>query len=58
MFKTGDKVTITGRYEFVQYTDGTTTPTPTVEERIVPLEYGETFPPIRSANKGAWWRLI
>nr|PZN28589.1 MAG: hypothetical protein DIU80_10465 [Chloroflexota bacterium] len=24
----------------------------------MPLQKGETFPPIRSCNKGAWWRYI
>lgn len=58
MYKTGNVVTITSRYEFVRYTDGITTPAPTAEERVVPLDRGNTFPPVRSANKGAWWRLI
>ena len=58
MYKTGDTAPTTGRYAFVRYTDGTTTPSPTPEERIIPLSQGETFPPIRSTNKAAWWRLI
>ena len=30
----------------------------TADERVIPLQKGETFPPIRSCNKGAWWRYI
>lgn len=54
-YKTGDTAPRTGRYKFVRYTDGTTTPSPTAEERVIPLSRGETFPPIRSCNKGAIW---
>ncbi|MCZ7539598.1 MAG: YjzC family protein [Anaerolineae bacterium] len=58
MYKTGDTAPQTGRYEFVRYTDGTTTPPPTAEERVIPLTKGKTFPPIRSCNKAAWWKLL
>ena len=56
LYKTGDTAPYSGRYEFVRYTDGTTTPRPTDNEKIIPLQRGETFPPIKSCNKGAWWR--
>ena len=56
-FKTGDKCPTTGSYIFDSYTDGTTTPSPTQNERVIPLRRDETFPPIRSSNKGAWWKL-
>ncbi|MEN9935879.1 MAG: hypothetical protein RLZZ387_2458 [Chloroflexota bacterium] len=58
LYKTGDTSPATGRYEFVRYTDGSTTPSPTSQERVIPLSRGEVFPPIRSCNKGAWWRQI
>jgi hypothetical protein len=58
LYKTGDTAPYTGRYEFVRYINGTTTPAPTNEEKIIPLSRGETFPPIRSCNKAAWWRFI
>jgi hypothetical protein len=58
LYKTGDTAPYSGRYEFVRYTDGSSTPSPTSEERVIPLSKGETFPPIRSSNKGAWWRYI
>ena len=56
--ETGDTVEYAGRYQFLRYTDGTTTPSPTSEERIIPVQPGDKFPPVRSANKGAWWGLI
>lgn len=58
LYKTGDKAPYTGRYEFVRYTDGSTTPAPTIEEKIIPLSRGEVFPPVKSCNKGAWRRFI
>lgn len=58
MYKTGDTAPQTGRYQFVRYTDGSTYPAPTSEERVIPLSRGETFPPIRSCNKGAWWQAV
>ena len=58
LYKTGDKAPYTGRYEFVRYTDGSTTPAPTNDERIIPLSSGEVFPPVKSCNKGAWRRFI
>ncbi len=56
MYKTGDIAPTTTTYEFAGYTDGTATPAPTANERVIPLSKGETFPPIRSCGKGAWWR--
>lgn len=58
MYKTGDTAPATGRYQFVRYTDGTTWPQPTPEERVIPLSWGEPFPPIRSCNKGAYWQRM
>jgi len=58
MYKTGDKAPQNGRYEFIRYTDGTSTPLPTSQERLIDLTRGEVFPPIRSCNKGAYWRLV
>jgi len=57
-FKTGEQCEITGRYRWDGYLDGTYSPTPTREETEIPLSRGETFPPIRSAEKACWWRLI
>lgn len=57
-FKTGEKCVDSGRYVFDGYTDGTTSPAPTSEEREIPISKGDTFPPIRSCNKGCWWKFI
>jgi hypothetical protein len=54
-YKTGEKCPKTGTYAFDGYTDGTWTPSPTADERRIPLSTDETFPPIKSANKACWW---
>jgi hypothetical protein len=56
-FKTGQTNPASGSFAFDGYIDGTTTPAPTAAERVIPLSKDETFPPIKSANKGAWWKL-
>ena len=56
MYKTGQKAPKAGHYEFVKYTDGTTTPSPTTQERIISLKKGGFFPPIHSCDKAAWWK--
>jgi hypothetical protein len=56
-YKTGDEADTAGSYVFDGYTDGTLDPQPTEEESIIELEANDTFPPIRSSRKGAWWRL-
>lgn len=58
-FKTDTKCEATGSYIFDGYTEpGPPAPaTPTAEERVIPLRTGETFPPIKSTSKGAWWKL-
>ena len=56
-FKTGERAPAKAWYAWDGYTDGTSSPSPTVEERRIPLETGEVFPPIHSCNKGAYWFL-
>ena len=56
-FKDGQICDTSGSYAFDGYVDGTSTPAPTSEERVIPLSKGGTFPPVRSCNKGAWWKL-
>ncbi len=56
-FKTGQTCTVSGRYRFDGYLDGSSTPRPTPEEMEIPLTRGETFPPIRSSGKACWWKL-
>lgn len=57
-YKTGQQCPTTGRYQFDGYVDGTTWPSPTANEQIIPMDRGDTFPPVHSCNKGAWWRYI
>lgn len=56
-YRTGDKAPANAWYDWDGYTDGTYSPSPTAEERRIPLEKGETFPPVRSCNKAAYWVL-
>lgn len=56
-YKTGETCVISGTYAFDGYVDGTWTPAPTAEEREIDLTNGETFPPIKSAEKACWWTL-
>ena len=37
---------------------GSCTCSPTSEERVIPLERGEIFPPIKSCGNGAYWKLL
>lgn len=57
IYKTGQISPANAYYEWSGYSDGTYTPSPTAEERKIRLEKGEVFPPIRSCNKGAFWRM-
>jgi hypothetical protein len=57
-FQTGLFCKESGVYRFDGYFDGSANPSPTSEERVIPLAYAEKFPPIRSANKACWWKLI
>lgn len=56
-YKTGQECPKKGIYTFDGYTDGTWTPAPTANESSIPLSKEEIFPPIRSANKGCWWKF-
>lgn len=57
-FRTGQQCVESGRYDFDGYLDGTSMPAPRPAERRIPLSRGETFPPISSAGKACWWRLV
>lgn len=52
--KTGETCTSKGDYLFDGYLDGTTSPSPTSDELVIPLSVGETFPPVRSCDKACW----
>jgi hypothetical protein len=57
-FKTGQTCPESGRYQFDGYLDGTWTPSPSAEEKEIPLSRDETFPPVRSTGKACWWKLV
>ena len=57
-FRTGETCTESGRYDFDGYTDGTWTPSPHSHEQRIALSKGERFPPIRSASKACYWKLV
>lgn len=57
-YETGEECPRSGVWGFDGYTDGTSTPSPTAEERQIPLSRGETFPPIRSTGKACYWRFL
>jgi hypothetical protein len=46
-----------GIYVFERYADHTTEPIPAFDEISITLKKGNVFPPVRSANKSAWWKL-
>ena len=54
-FKTGEVCMAAGYYTFDGYMDGANWPPPTAEERFIPLDRNDRFPPIKSTNKGAYW---
>ena len=53
--KTGEKATRAGWYEFEEYVRGGRTPAPTADERTLPLDFGDTVPPVKSSDKAAWY---
>jgi hypothetical protein len=56
MYKTGDKAPEKANYVFVRFVNTNVNCTPTNNERNIPLDKGDTFPPIRSCNAAAWYR--
>lgn len=55
-YKTGQIAPKTTTYTFDGYTEDPQYPKPTAEEMRIPLSTGDTFPPIRSNSRGAYWR--
>lgn len=55
--KTGESAQKTGTYTFDGYVDGGNIPAPTAEEKKIPMKLGETLPPVKSANKAAYWLI-
>jgi hypothetical protein len=56
MYKTGDKAPEKGEYKFVRFVNSSVNCTPTTNERSIPMDRGDTFPPIKTCNAAAWWR--
>lgn len=56
--KTGQTCDTNGVYAFDGYTGAPSGPLPTQEERVITLRAGQTFPPIRSTNRGAYWKFL
>ena len=57
LYKTGQKAPAYARYAWDHYIDETYFPFPTIDELTIILKRGETFPPIKSRDKEAWWRI-
>ena len=56
-YKTGEICPTTGQYGYVRHIESCGC-SPTQEERVIPLEKGERFPPIKSCGNGAYWKLL
>ena len=57
-FHTSQICETTGSYVFDgYYSKEENTPEPTKEERVEPMIEGNPFPPIKSQNKSAYWKL-
>lgn len=56
--RTGERCIVSGVYAFDGYLDGSSYPIPTAKESREPIAQHNVFPPIRSAQKGCWWKLI
>ena len=57
-FRTGQRNPVSGAFRFDGYVDGARWPIPTPLEMEIPLAAGHEFPPIHSAAKSCWWKLI
>jgi len=55
---TGEKAKVSGNYRYNGSPDRSVNCTPTLEECIIPLEKGETAPPVKSCNSSANWKLV
>ena len=56
-YQTGYLSPIKATFIWDGYTDGTHNPLPTANENRIPMDKGDKFPPIRSCNKGAFWKI-
>lgn len=58
VLKTGEITEISGNYAHAGSPDGKTSCNPTPEEKIIPLERGDTAPPVKSCAEPALWKLV
>ncbi len=60
IFKTGEKVTVSGVYSYERHMESMTpfTCTPTPEEEQVKLSEGDTFPAHKACRQGVIWKLV
>jgi len=58
IIRTGEKADVTGIYAHIGNPKGITACSPTHEEKIIPLEKGETAPPVKSCAEPALWKLV
>ena len=60
MFKTGEKVTISGIYSYERHIESMTpfTCAPTPGEEQVKLSKGDTFPAHSECEQGVIWKLV
>lgn len=58
MAKTGETCTMSGHYKFAGHTDGSIGCHPTLNESDILIVKGNTFPPIKSHGKCAYWTHV
>lgn len=56
-FMTGQVCTTTGSYEFDGYTDMSTVPQLTDDEKQISVNAGKPFPPASADTKNAYWKF-
>lgn len=56
-FMTGQLCTTTGSYEFDGYTDTSTLPALTDDDKRITVGAGKHFPPVSSHVKNAYWKF-
>lgn len=57
-YRTGQQSPAYALYEWSHYADATFDPKPLENEQFIILQFGETFPPVHSCKKDAWWELV
>jgi len=58
ILKTGEKAEVSGLYAHIGSPDGKSACSPTKEEQIIPLDKGDTAPPVKSCQEPALWKLV